>query len=251
MKYIASWSGGKDSTATIILAHENNEPLDTIIFCEVMFSEHITGEIPEKIDFVRNVAKPLFESWGYEVIILHHNKTFLDNFYHVRGKRSKWCGKRLGFPMAGKCYMNDAKREAIKKFYREIKGEYTDYVGIAIDEKERLERMAVRNCKQVSLLAKYGYTEQMAKKKCEEYGLLSPVYEFSKRDGCWFCPNAAKCELRNLWKNHKELWNELVRLEDEENIIGDKFDTRGGKSIKEWEEIFKQEAAQMTIFDFI
>lgn len=251
MKYIASWSGGKDSTATIILAHENNEPLDTIIFCEVMFSEHITGEIPEKIDFVRNVAKPLFESWGYEVIILHHNKTFLDNFYHVRGKRSKWCGKRLGFPMAGKCYMNDAKREPIKKFYREIKGEYTDYVGIAIDEKERLERMAVRNCKQVSLLAKYGYTEQMAKKKCEEYGLLSPVYEFSKRDGCWFCPNAAKCELRNLWKNHKELWNELVRLENEENIIGDKFDTRGGKSIKEWEEIFKQEAAQMTIFDFI
>lgn len=251
MKYIASWSGGKDSTATIILAHENNEPLDTIIFCEVMFSEHITGEIPEKIEFVRNVAKPLFESWGYEVKILHHNKTFLDNFYHVRGKRSKWCGKRLGFPMAGKCYMNDAKREPIKKFYREIKGEYTDYVGIAIDEKERLERMTARNSRQISLLAKHGYTEQMAKKKCEEYGLLSPVYEFSKRDGCWFCPNAAKCELRNLWKNHKELWNELVRLENEENIIGNKFDTRAGKSIKEWEEVFKQEDAQLTIFDFI
>lgn len=27
MKYIASWSGGKDSTASIILAHEHNEPL--------------------------------------------------------------------------------------------------------------------------------------------------------------------------------------------------------------------------------
>lgn len=26
MKYIASWSGGKDSTASIILAHEHNEP---------------------------------------------------------------------------------------------------------------------------------------------------------------------------------------------------------------------------------
>ena len=32
MKYIASWSGGKDSTASIILAHEHNEPLDLIIF---------------------------------------------------------------------------------------------------------------------------------------------------------------------------------------------------------------------------
>lgn len=36
MKYIASWSGGKDSTASIILAHEHNEPLDLIIFSEVM-----------------------------------------------------------------------------------------------------------------------------------------------------------------------------------------------------------------------
>ena len=32
MKYIASWSGGKDSTASIILAHEHNEPLDLIIY---------------------------------------------------------------------------------------------------------------------------------------------------------------------------------------------------------------------------
>lgn len=251
MKYIASWSGGKDSTASIILAHENNEPLDTIIFCEVMFSEHITGEIPEKIDFVRKVAKPLFESWGYEVIILHHNKTFLDNFYHVRGKRSKWCGKRLGFPMAGKCYMNDAKREPIKKFYREIKGEYTDYVGIAIDEKERLERMAVRNCKQVSLLAKYGYTEQMAKKKCEEYGLLSPVYEFSKRDGCWFCPNAKYRELKHLRTNHKDLWNKLLELENEPNLIGNKWNTLTNTSIHDWEERFYWEERQISIFDFI
>ena len=37
MKYIASWSGGKDSTASIILAHEHNEPLGLIIFSEVMF----------------------------------------------------------------------------------------------------------------------------------------------------------------------------------------------------------------------
>ena len=49
MKYIASWSGGKDSTASIILAHEHNEPLDLIIFSEVMFDENISGELPEHI----------------------------------------------------------------------------------------------------------------------------------------------------------------------------------------------------------
>ena len=46
MRYIASWSGGKDSTATIILAHLHNEPLDTIIFAEVMFDKETSGELP-------------------------------------------------------------------------------------------------------------------------------------------------------------------------------------------------------------
>ena len=48
MKYICSWSGGKDSTAQIILAHEHNEPLDLIIFSEVMFDKNISGELPEQ-----------------------------------------------------------------------------------------------------------------------------------------------------------------------------------------------------------
>lgn len=232
MKYIASWSGGKDSTATIILAHEHGEPLDVIIFCEVMFDDNRSGELPEKIDFVKNIAIPLFESWGYKVEILHHNKTFMDQFNHVRGPRSKWAGKKLGFPMAGRCYMNDAKREPIKKYYREIQGEYTDYVGIAIDEPERLESMKKRNIaknlNQVSLLEKYNFTEAMAREKCIEYGLLSPTYEFSSRDGCWFCPNQGKKQLRYLRDNAPDEWNILLELEQQENVIGDIFDTRGG-----------------------
>lgn len=66
MKHIASWSGGKDSTASIILAHEHNEPLDLIIFSEVMYDENISGELPEHIDFIKNKAIPVFESWGFE-----------------------------------------------------------------------------------------------------------------------------------------------------------------------------------------
>lgn len=62
MKYIASCSGGKDSIATIILAHEHKEPLDLIIFSEVMFDDKISGELPEHIDFIKNKAFPLFES---------------------------------------------------------------------------------------------------------------------------------------------------------------------------------------------
>lgn len=83
MKYIASFSGGKDSAATIILAHENNEPLDEVIFSEVMYSETVSGELPEHIEFVKNVAFPLFESWGYRTKILHSNKTYLDCLFRL------------------------------------------------------------------------------------------------------------------------------------------------------------------------
>lgn len=40
MTYICSCSGGKDSVATIILAHEKGYPLDEVIFSEVMFDEN-------------------------------------------------------------------------------------------------------------------------------------------------------------------------------------------------------------------
>ena len=44
--YIASCSFGKDSIATILLALEHNEPLDRVVFVEVMFdhSRNISGE---------------------------------------------------------------------------------------------------------------------------------------------------------------------------------------------------------------
>lgn len=81
MKYIASWSGGKDSTATIILAHEHKEPLDLIIFSEVMFDKDISGELPEHIEFIKNKAIPQFQEWGYEVKILKSEKTYMDYFF--------------------------------------------------------------------------------------------------------------------------------------------------------------------------
>ena len=38
-KHIAACSGGKDSVATILLAAKHNEPLDEIVFSEVMFDK--------------------------------------------------------------------------------------------------------------------------------------------------------------------------------------------------------------------
>lgn len=253
MEYIASFSGGKDSAATIILAHEHNEPLDEIIFSEVMYSKTISDELPEHIDFVKNVAFPLFESWGYKTKILRAEKTYLDCFNHVVEKPRKNMehkGKKKGFVMVGHCdVQRDCKLKPIANYFRGLEGrEITQYVGIAIDEQKRLQRLSAGK---VSLLAKYGYTEEMAKEKAAQYGLLSPCYEYSKRGGCWFCPNAKDGELKHLRNNHNELWQELLRLEDIPDKIGDIWNTAHKVSIHEIEERLFWEDAQMTVFDYL
>lgn len=250
MKYIASWSGGKDSTASIILAHEHNEPLDLIIFSEVMFDENTSGELPEHIDFIKNKAIPKFEKWGYEVKILHSQKTYLDCFHHIATK-GKRIGRKLGFPMSGKCLINsDCKMPQIRKFLNEINEEFTQYIGIAVDEPVRMERI-VNSGNKVSLLEKYRYTEQMAFELCEKYDLLSPIYDFAPRGGCWFCPNARYAELKHLRTNHRNLWAKLLELENEPNLIGNTWNILTKTSIHDWEERFYWEEQQMTIFDFM
>lgn len=77
------------------------------------------------------------------------------------------------------CVINrECKVKPIHDYYRQFKDfDIVQYVGIAIDEPKRLERLSEKGkISKVSLLQKYGYTEDMARKKCLEYGLLSPIY---------------------------------------------------------------------------
>lgn len=255
MEYIASFSGGKDSTATIILAHEHNEPLDKIIFSEVMFDKNISGELPEHIDFILNKCKPLFEGWGYEVKILHSEYTYMDCFNHIttRSRKPERNGKRNGFPMAGRCIINDrCKIKPIKDFIKtKDPKQITQYLGIAIDEPKRLERLKDEKTIRISLLEKYRYTEKMAYELCEKYNLLSTTYDFAPRGGCWFCPNARYCELKHLRTYHRDLWQKLLDLEKEPDLIGNIWNTLQKRSMADNEEKFRLEDAQMTIFDFI
>ncbi len=137
--YITSWSGGKDSTASIILEHLHGLPPSDIIFSEVMFDKKrgISGELPEHIDFVKNKAIPIFESWGHKVKILHSDKDYLDMFFHVitRSKTPEHNGKIYGFPIGGMCALNrEVKTAPISRYIKQYpKGKAIQYVGIAAD----------------------------------------------------------------------------------------------------------------------
>ena len=93
-------------------------------------------------------------------------------------------------------------------------------MGIASDEPVRLRRLQKN---QVSLLEKYHYTEEDAKQLCQTAGLLSPVYAFTDRGGCWFCPNAKRKELRHLYDHHPELWAKMLELQAMPGKVSEKF----------------------------
>lgn len=255
MRYSLSWSGGKDSTASIILAHENKEPLDEIVFCEVMFDlkNDVSGENPRHIQFVKQVAKPLFEEWGYKVVILRADRDYLDFFYRIIEKPRKHTehkGKKFGFPVYGACGVKrDLKLKPINDYYRCKQEKYTQYIGICANEEKRLESLRGKS-DQISLLEKYGYTEEMARKKCEEYGLLSPCYELSKRGGCWFCPNAKFKEHREIKQLYPDAWRKFVELENEENVANCKYNPFG-MTLHEIDGLIEWDKRQISIFDFI
>lgn len=85
--YIASCSFGKDSIATILLALENNEPLDRVVFAEVMFDHEkgISGEIPEHIQWVYDIAIPKLKSMGVKVDVVKDKQDYKSFFTSAVG----------------------------------------------------------------------------------------------------------------------------------------------------------------------
>lgn len=218
--HIASCSFGKDSLATILLALEHGEPLDEAVYCEVMFDKRTSGEVPEHRAFIYETAIPRLEQLGVPVRVLCSDKTYLDLFAGTvtRGPKK---GLRRGFPLCGHCYVQrDCKLRPIRRYNRTLTPDTVQYVGIASDEPVRLRRL---QGDQVSLLEKYHYTEEDAKQLCQTAGLLSPVYAFTDRGGCWFCPNAKRKELRHLYDNHPELWAKMLELQAMPGKVSEKF----------------------------
>ena len=103
-KHVASCSFGKDSIATILLALEHGEPLDEAVYCEVMFDDATSGEVPEHQAFIYQAAIPALEKLGVPVRVLRSEKTYTSVFMGkvTRGPKK---GMIRSFPVCGKCYV--------------------------------------------------------------------------------------------------------------------------------------------------
>ena len=167
LKYIASCSFGKDSIATILLALRYGEPLDEAVYCEVMFDSCISGEVPEHRDFIYGTAIPALERMGVKIRILRGQQTYM-GLFTGRITRGPKKGLLRSFPICGRCAVQrDCKLKPILRYQKSLPPDTVQYIGIARDEQDRLLRL---DGHRISLLDKYGYTEQDASSSAGRQG---------------------------------------------------------------------------------
>lgn len=204
-KNIVSFSGGKDSTAMLLLMIEKNIKIDEIIFLD-------TGmEFPAMYQHIKQVERFIDRS----ITILRAEKSFeymMLEYEKQRGKnkgqkgyswpdfRNRWCTSYL-------------KKQVIKKYLKKYKGyEIVEFHGIAVDEVKRLEKNNEKNVRYP--LAEWNITEKEALEYCYNKGFnWDGLYNNFDRVSCWCCPLKNLKELKTLYLKYPVLWDKLKEWE--------------------------------------
>lgn len=212
--YIVSFSGGKDSTAMLLRLLELNEQIDEVIFCDTykefpqMYKHiHRIQEIVESRNIPFTILKNehSFDYWMFEHEPKRRNpEEFKAKYGEAKGyswadSRSRWCTTLL-------------KTQIIEK-YISSKSDVIQYVGIAADETERLERKIAQTGRRFPLV-EWGWTEADCLSYCYSLGYdWDGLYNYFDRVSCWCCPLKGLDELRKLRKHFPELWYQLKEMD--------------------------------------
>lgn len=197
---IVSFSGGKDSTAMLLLMIEKGYNIDEIVFFD-------TGwEFPEMYDHIKKVE----EYTGLKVTYLHPDKPFdYWMFDHVKTKGKNKGQKGYSWPDFRNRWCTALKRETINK-YLKTTGKHTQYVGIVFDEQHR-----PLNENKRYVLIEEQMTEKEALQYCYDLGFdWSGLYELFDRVSCYNCPLSRIGELKNVHDYKPELW---AKMQDYDN----------------------------------
>jgi len=212
MKHVVSFSGGKDSTAMLLMMIEKGMQIDEIVCVDT------SKEFPqmyEHIEEVKEYSKPYtittvkidFDYWlGKHIKTKGKNKGKVG--YGFPDFRNRWCTALKIEAVSKIIYSEDEfnarKRGSSKKVNKNI----VEYHGIASDEINRTTKNNDRDIKYP--LVDWGVTEKQALQYCYDKGFdWGGLYEKFTKVSCWCCPMSRIGELKILYNEFPQLWQKL------------------------------------------
>lgn len=207
--HAVSLSGGKDSTAMLLLMLEKDMPIDAVLTAD-------TGmEFPEMYAHLARLDRLLYEKRGMHITTLRHPQGFAWLMFEQPKQRKNCIEKREkagvslygnGWPgMRVRWCTGQLKTRLVHKEINRLKQRrpVLQYIGIAADEPKRMKG-------EIYPLVEWGITEQDALQICYDRGFdWDGLYEIYHRCSCWCCPFQRIGELRKLRTHHPELWERL------------------------------------------
>lgn len=246
MKYIASVSFGKDSLAMLLRLLEEKYPLDEVVYFD----------IGVEFDSIRANAEriiPILTARGIQMTVLKPKDEFLYTMTEKPVKKRngtcqkgyKWCGGNCRW---GTTLKLDAIAENNKKYGDEA---IVEYVGVAADERNRINRQRNGNRVKIYPLVEWDMSEKDCLDYCYSHGWHwnengYELYDLLDRLSCWCCRNKNLQELRNIYHYLPEVWQKLKDLQDKVHMP-----YKDGKTIHDLEMRFITEDAQMSLSDFL
>jgi len=184
MKQVISLSGGRDSTAMLLILLERGEQIDDVVFFDW------GKEYPQMYEHLHKLE----EYTGLIITRLYpqHSWDFYhDDYLRVKGE---WKGRRgYGDPQAGRAWCTAIKRNTIVKHTGERRGEAISCIGYAIEEKSRAKYKPYQRYP----LLEWRVTTVEAYKYCLNHGFdWGGLYEIWARVSCSCCPFRRKLNIQ-------------------------------------------------------
>lgn len=192
-----NWSGGKDSTAALILHGMQGDKIKAVYYIPYLV-DGIPLITKKQMDFMERAQlkfTTLFDCNFFRA----RGITYYDHVTHVKTRGpNKGSIVGIGLGLGFCAFRNRSKIQALNT----CNVGYYDYQDIAIasDETKRINQL---NSDKRSILAESNLTERDAFTICRLYGVLSPLYENgASRDGCVICPNSRDDRLKEWARDY-------------------------------------------------
>lgn len=202
MRRIVSFSGGKDSTAMLLMMVEKNIRFDDIVFFDT------TKEFPAAYEHIKKVESYINKK--ITRIALEFDYWFGE---HVKTKGKNKGQKGYGWPDFKNRWCTTLKREAMRKY---LGGFYDtiEYHGIAYNEQDRAQKNQAHGRTIFYPLITWKITEGAALDYCYAKGFhWGGHYKRFSRLSCWCCPLTSKAEKYTLFKHYPDLWAKLKEMD--------------------------------------